>query len=497
MNIQSTLGCLMAWLVLVASSMASDKPNIIFILIDDLGKEWLSCYGGEGIKTPAIDELAKEGIRFNNAYSMPQCTPSRACFLTGQYPFRNGWANHWDAPRWGVGYFDWEKNPSIGRTLKSAGYATAAAGKWQLNDFRVHPDAMVKHGFDEYCMWTGAEGSKVPGHTHKSAQRYWDPYIHTKEGSKTYPGKFGPDIYNDFILNFITENKDKPFFIYYPMALTHGPLVHTPLAPDAKSKLEKHVAMVEYTDFLLGKIVKKLDELQIRKNTLVIWTCDNGTSGSISNKRESRLVKGGKAKTTENGVNTPFIVSCPGLVPQGKVSDALVDFTDMHKTFADLAGVKQEPGYAYDGYSMMDVFLGKKENSARPWILGMGCHPAKLTDQGVETTHLFRDRVIREKRFKLFVGPDRKPVKVVDVINDPDEQINLLNNPEYKEVCDRLIAVIPTLPKVDNDPQYRPIPSEDWEAKSKAKSQLHKKGHPDYVSGPKKERNRKKNKANN
>ena len=102
---------------LIYSSLGNfiDKPNIIFILLDDLGKEWISCYGGENIKTPHIDKLASSGIKFSNVYSMPQCTPSRVCFLTGQYPFRNGWVNHWDVPRWGLGYFDWNKNPSITR----------------------------------------------------------------------------------------------------------------------------------------------------------------------------------------------------------------------------------------------------------------------------------------------------------------------------------------------------------------------------------------------
>ena len=134
-----------------------DKPNIIFILLDDLGKEWISCYGGENIETPHIDKLASSGIKFSNVYSMPQCTPSRVCFLTGQYPFRNGWVNHWDVPRWGLGYFDWKTNPSIARVMKSAGYKTAIAGKWQINDFRIHPDALIKHGFDDFCMWTGGE----------------------------------------------------------------------------------------------------------------------------------------------------------------------------------------------------------------------------------------------------------------------------------------------------------------------------------------------------
>jgi len=129
---------------------ATNKPNIIFVLLDDLGKEWIECYGAENIKTPRINQLAAEGLKFDNAYSMPQCTPSRVAFMTGQYPYRSGWVNHWDSPRWGAGYYDWNKNPSIARTMQSVGYTTAVAGKWQLNDFRIHPDAMVKHGFDDY-----------------------------------------------------------------------------------------------------------------------------------------------------------------------------------------------------------------------------------------------------------------------------------------------------------------------------------------------------------
>jgi len=126
-------------------------------MLDDLGKEWISCYGAEDIKTPNIDALAKTGMQFENAYSMPQCTPSRAALLTGQYPWRTGWVNHWDVPRWGVGYFDWKirQNMTFARIMKRAGYATAAVGKWQINDFRVEPEAMKKHGFDDWCMWTG------------------------------------------------------------------------------------------------------------------------------------------------------------------------------------------------------------------------------------------------------------------------------------------------------------------------------------------------------
>ena len=405
--------------VMAGSVFAAEKPNIIFILLDDLGKEWIRCYGGENIETPNIDALAAGGMKFNNAYSMPQCTPSRVCFMTGQYPFRNGWVNHWDVPRWGVGYYDWAAYPSVARIMQAAGYRTAVAGKWQLNDFREHPDAMVKHGFDEFCMWTGGEtGNENPEDSRISGERHWGPPIHTKTGSKTYTGEFGPDIYNRFLLDFMTENKDRPFFIYYPMTLPHTPFVTTPHEPEAEGKLNKHKAMVRYVDYLLGKTVDHLDELGIREQTLIIFTTDNGTTGQITNFCNDRMIRGGKTKTTENGINAPFIVNCPGLVPAGQISDALIDFSDMLPTFADFADAKMEPGYRYDGVSLKNVFLGQSDRSSREWMLAMGSHPGVATDAGIENVYYFRDRVIRESRYKLFVGSDRKPEKLVDLEKD-------------------------------------------------------------------------------
>lgn len=132
-----------------AEPTKKQQPNILFILIDDLGKEWVSSYGAEGIKTPNIDKLAETEMAFENFYSMPQCTPSRITLMTGQYPFRHGWVNHWDVPRWGAGvHFDWTKNPSLAKMMKNAGYKTAAAGKWQVNDFRVQPETMVHQGVE-------------------------------------------------------------------------------------------------------------------------------------------------------------------------------------------------------------------------------------------------------------------------------------------------------------------------------------------------------------
>ena len=123
------------------------KPNIILILVDDLGKEWLSCYGAENIQTPNIDALAESGVLFNNFYVMPQCTPTRVSLLTGQYPYKHGWVNHWDVPRWGGGaHFDETLNPSIGIEMKKAGYKTCIAGKWQIDDFRALSGSLLRGG---------------------------------------------------------------------------------------------------------------------------------------------------------------------------------------------------------------------------------------------------------------------------------------------------------------------------------------------------------------
>jgi arylsulfatase A-like enzyme len=352
--------------LLLAVPLWAAPPNLVFIMVDDLGPEWISSYGGEGIETPNIDKLAQGGMSFSNAYSMPQCTPTRVTLLTGQYPFRHGWTNHWDVPRWGAGcHFDPEHNISVARLLREAGYATAIAGKWQINDFRVQPDILDRHGFDEWSVWTGGEGGNPV-----SNERYWDPYVYTsKSGSRTYAGEFGPDIFNDFLTDFIERHRDRPMFLYYPMALTHGPLVSTPHEPFAESKLEKHKAMVRYTDYLVGRLVKALDDSGVRSNTIVIFTTDNGTAGGIHGSLNGRPVRGGKGKLTENGPKQPFIVNGPGLVPAGALTGELTDFSDLLPTFCELAGAPLPQGVQLDGKSIAGVILGKRRAGPRDWIL--------------------------------------------------------------------------------------------------------------------------------
>jgi len=456
----------------IATSKQDALPNIVLILVDDLGKEWISCYGADDIVTPNIDALAASGTKFNNVYCMPQCTPSRVTLLTGQYPFRHGWVNHWDVPRWGGGaHFDETMNPSLGRKLQQAGYKTCIAGKWQIDDFRVEPNALINNGFDEYCMWTGYETG-----IEASAKRYQDPYLFTSEGSNTYSGQFGPDVFREFIEKFIRKNQDSTFFVYYPMVLTHTPFVNTP-DEALDSNYDKHGAMVRYTDKIIGEIVKVIEELMIRDNTLIIVTTDNGTSGQITGVREGTLVKGAKSRTSEAGVSIPFIASWPGTLNQNSESDALIDFTDFYPTLVDLA---ENPPYetglgkVIDGHSFKEVLTMNKPESKRSWIMSMGGgNYAQLTDQGVENQYLFRDRVIRNDRYKLYLSSQRQVTSFYDLQLDPSEMVNLLdslNSDDRRENFEILYEVTKSFPAQDNDPAYKPNPPQPWDVEITAKT---------------------------
>ncbi len=443
-----------------ARSRNHPQPNIIFIMVDDLGPEWVGCYGSEETLTPNVDALARGGMRFDNVYSMPKCTPTRASLLTGQYPFRTGWVNHWDVPRWGCGcHFDWKHNVSFARLLRDAGYATAAAGKWQINDFRVQPRAMEHHGFDEWCMWTGYETGNPP-----SAERYADPYIHTRDGSRTIEGGFGDQVFTDFIIDFMKRRCAQPMMIYYPMCLTHGPWTDTPIDPGVTGKRERFAAMVRYADFLTGRIVAALDELGIRDNTILFWTTDNGSPGGMSARMNGREIGGGKGKLTENGPNAPFVVNGPGLVPAGRVTPALCDFTDMLPTFADLAGAPTPDGLVVDGRSIADLILGRRADSDREWIMAMGGGTAKVEKGRVVPRRRHADRVLRNERFKLWIE-EGSSTRLHDLLRDRGEERNLIDSDEDEVRAARALleAAAARFPDEDGAPRYDPVPPQTWD----------------------------------
>jgi len=349
----------------------------------------------------------------------------------------------------------------VARLLKDAGYATTAAGKWQINDFRIEPQIMKEHGYDDWLMWTGYEANNPP-----SANRYADPYLNTPRGSASRKGAFGPDLYTEHLIGFMQQNRDRPMFLYHAMTLPHTPFVTTPDEPDAKSNLDKHKAMVRSMDKQVGRLVSAIDELGLRERTIIIFTTDNGSTGSITGSRNGRKVKGAKGKTTEAGVCAPFIVNAPGLVPANAETDTLTDFTDLLPTFVDLAGAKVPAELEIDGISIAQVILGKAEDSPREWIMAMSSGPAKIDAKGIRGTHDFVERVIRDKSFKVHVSTGKTIHRLHDLINDPWEERNLLNgelNEAQEAALAKFQAVVDLLPDTDARPLCQPRAPQPWD----------------------------------
>ncbi len=323
------------------------KTNVILIMADDLGFECLSCYGSLSYNTPVLDSLAANGVKFNRCYAQPLCTPSRVKIMTGRYNLRN-------YVQFGV--LD-PKEKTFAHLFKDAGYATCVAGKWQLNS--GHRGTMPQQaGFDEHCLWQlNIRGS-----------RYADPtFTRNGEEIENVEGAYGPNIYMDFVLDFIDRKKDGPFMVYLPMALTHAPFEPTPDSPDwqkVKDVSEKPYFkdMVEYMDKLIGKLTEKLDALGLRDNTLVMFTGDNGTPRAITTRTTWGSIKGAKAHTHEYGIHVPLIVSWPGTAAEGYVCDDLIDFADMLPTMADAAAIPVPAEYPIDGRSFLPQIKGEKGN---------------------------------------------------------------------------------------------------------------------------------------
>jgi arylsulfatase A len=351
-----------------------ERPNIVFIMVDDLGAECVGCYGGQSYNTPNLDKLAQSGIRFDNAYCTPLCTPTRVEVMTGQYPVHNGWPGGiWNKPR--ERQFLDPSTFTFARLLKNAGYATAVAGKWQLARFEDRPQHPRNLGFDQHCLWTWTYTGPAPEYTFtegKRPGRYWNPGLWVN--GRIMPDtkdRFGPDICTDFLLEFIENHANRPFFAYYPMLLTHSPFVAAPGTEDRladMSKQERFVTMVEYMDTLVGRIVTRLEQLGLRENTLLIVTGDNGTDHRITSDIDGRRLQGGKATMTDAGTRVPFIVHWPGTAAPRRVINDLVDFTDILPTFAEVAGARVPEQHRLDGKSLLPRIQGQPYEP-RQWVL--------------------------------------------------------------------------------------------------------------------------------
>ena len=361
MRINRTLNPLLAFLLLVllvnpvAKAAPPSKPNIIFILADDLGIGNVGCYGADNFKTPNLDRLAQSGIRFEHCYAAPLCGPSRALLLTGRYAYRTGMTGNDSGP-----LIKPENETMIPKILKPAGYVTAMCGKW--SQLPLQPG---NFGFDEYLRFNGSG-------------KYWN----TQAGNKAYTlngkdvplkdGEYLPDTMQKFVFSFIEHHKDQPFYIHYAISHVHAEILPTPdTPPGTTDRFKLYQDNVAYMDKLVGKLLAELDRLKLRDNTLIVFAGDNGTAQGYATRctiNGGKALSGKKGEMLECGALVPCLASWAGNVPAGKVTPNLISFADFLPTFAEVAGAMVPPSLVIDGKTFAPQLLGKSEAWPRDWI---------------------------------------------------------------------------------------------------------------------------------
>jgi arylsulfatase A len=313
------------------------------------------------------------------------------------------------------------KEVTFSQLLQKKGYATMIGGKWQLGKDASLPGHF---GFDEHILWQLTTSGRDSLGWDK---RYVNPVLEIN--GKVYEkneGKYSTDMVVDYINDFIKRKKDQPFLVYYPMILTHCPFDPTPHSKDwdptdMGSKTYKGNAkyfgdMVSYLDFSVGRIVKQLDRLGLRENTIILFTGDNGTDTPVVSMMDNLSVVGGKGKTTDNGTHVPLIVNWKGVVKPNERSKALVDFSDFFPTICEAAGIPMDLSLNLDGVSFYSQLLGK-EGPKRKWIHTWynrdgGSNPMSATSEWV-----------RNENYKLYVGN-----KFYNIKKDPAEKNRIPTN---------------------------------------------------------------------
>ena len=338
-----------------AAEAPAKKPNIIFILADDLGIGNVGCYGADNFKTPNIDKLAQSGTRFEHCYAAPLCGPSRALLLTGRYAYHTGMTGNDSGP-----LVKPENETMIPKILKPAGYVTAMCGKW--SQLPMQPSDF---GFDEYLRFNGSG-------------KYWNTqagnksYTHNGEDVPLKDGEYLPDTMQKFVVDFIERHKDQPFYIHYAISHVHAEILPTPdTAPGTTDQFKIYQDNVTYMDKLVGKLLAELDRLKLRDNTLIVFAGDNGTAQGYAARctiNGGKALSGKKGEMLECGALVPCMVSWAGKVPAGKVTPSLISFADFLPTFAEVSGAKIPSNLVVDGKTFAPQLLGKSEAWPRDWI---------------------------------------------------------------------------------------------------------------------------------
>jgi arylsulfatase A-like enzyme len=462
MSRRQTILLALAFGLLPAAAIAAEPPpNIVFMMLDNVGQEWFGCYGSEENCTPNIDRLAREGVRVENCYAAPVCGPSRTMLLTGRYPHSTGFRLHHDAALYSGGGLDPEREIIFPRLLKNAGFATGITGKWQINNLYDDPEVLGQHGFDESLVWPGSiDATKLPAaemerfadivlrQSYDEAvafnrhieSRYWDPVFLRNGKREELKGPFGPDVSLEFALDFLRRHRQRPFFLYLPMVLTHGQsftqnVVPTPTNRDPnRPHHEMFADMLRYADRQIGEVVAELERLGLRENTIVFIASDNGTESKLSARRNGRVVQGDLYSLSEAGGNVVLLANSPRLVPGGRTIP-LADFTDVYPTICELAGAPLARKHRPDGQSFAPFLLGRPgAEPPRSWVLN----------------EYHQTRVVRDKQYKLYSDG-----QFFDANADPAEQHDLSQSAEPSLIAarERLQQVLDSLP-ADNPPPF-------------------------------------------
>jgi arylsulfatase A-like enzyme len=408
---------------------APRKPNVIIILVDDLGWADIHSYGSPLYDTPNVDRLAGQGVRFTNGYAAcPVCSPTRASIMTGRYPARlhlTDWIpgrKQWPTAKLLVPQFEQQlplEEVTIAEALKPEGYVSAAIGKWHLGAAPYFPE---KQGFDV----------NIGGTEKGSPPSYFPPY--------RIPG-LEPRSADDYLTDnltaraeqFIDANKDRPFFLYFAHFAVHLPLGGKPdlvakykqrIQPGRKPGEGQHnpayAAMVESMDQSVGRIMAKLDELKLAENTAVFFVSDNGgllfEGRSKDNTTSNAPLRAGKGHLYEGGIRVPTVVRWPGHVPAGVVNDTPVCTVDLYPTIMEMTGAAKHAGRPLDGTSLTPALRrgGKLKREALYW------HYPHYSNQGGAP-----GGAVREGDFKLIEFYEDNRVELYNVKNDPGEHRDL------------------------------------------------------------------------
>jgi arylsulfatase len=447
------------------SAQSPGHPNVVLIVTDDQGYGDLGCTGNHHILTPEIDHLAEQSIRFTNFYVSPVSAPTRSSLLTGRYSLRTGVRDTYNG-----GAMMASSEVTIAEVLKSAGYTTGQFGKWHLGD--NYPMRPIDQGFDESLMHLSG-GMAQPGDIttwYRGDSAYFDPVLWHNGKQEKYKG-YCSDIFSDAAINFINGNHRKPFFCYLAFNAPHTPLqlpekyynmyrnidpsegyedAMKPLMtePD-KEDARKVYGMVSNIDDNIGKLLRKLEELKISENTIVIFMTDNGPQ----QKRYTGGMRGLKSSVYNGGVKVPFFLRYPAL--NTKVREVAVNAAhiDVLPTLAELCSIDLNDGVKRDGISMVPQIKGSmKQIDERELFFYWTRHnPEKYNNiaimKGKQKLAVFRDYNAPLSDFELF-----------DLAKDPSESVNLIREkmPDAVLLKKKMDAVLDELIMSVNlkDPPY-------------------------------------------